>query len=375
MHDRSFVVVLVLVCTAWVAAESEGDDSLSSFSAAFPRISKSDLLDMTNKLKNISLLGSYEACLPFGVPPDTDDIRNVRPGNIKVIAALGDSIIAGMSAKDTSIINLRDHRGVSFAMGGDLGVVSVVSLLKQFTAPNFPIGPSQGIGARTSAGNGFNGAVSGALVQDMVAQAEWLVARIRSVLTPADFATHWKLVTIWIGSNNLCDLCNDRIKHGAATFGSELDKTLDYLKANLPRTFVSLVANMDVTQIYNFKEGTCAALHAYECPCGASSSNATRTAVALETAEYIKALYTLEVKYKPTTDFAVVVQPFLQFAKIPARNWLSAADCFHPSAIAHEAMGIGLWNNLIAPKALKSNNLEPGEQPICASASTLIHID
>lgn len=366
---------LILLVVACLVCSSRAEDSLQDFLNTFPSVNKSDVASLESKLFQISGLPSYAACAPISAAPDTDDVKNLRPGNIRVIAALGDSITSGSSAKDTNILSLKQYRGLAYSVGGDKGVVTAVSLLQQFTPAGFPIGASLGTGERTIAGNGFNGGVNGARHIDMPEQATWLVNRIRANLTASNFTNYWKVVTIWIGSNNLCDYCNDQTANGAAAFELNVDKALAYLHANLPRTFVNLVVNLDVTQIYNFKTGTCSLLHSYECPCGASSSNATRQTVLQVTRDYTKRLYALEAKYAALNSktFGVVVQPFLDQAVIPDRAWLSAADCFHPSAIAHEAMAIGLWNNMITPKALKSNKLVPGQQPVCPTDNTLLY--
>jgi len=363
--------VISFVCVR--SEEEQGD--MKDFAATFPNVNQSDLIRLEQQLVATPLFGGFKACPLIRPAPDTDNVHNLRPGNIRIIAALGDSVTTGSSAKDTSILNLKEYRGLSYAMGGDQGVISAVTLLQQYTPPGFPIGFSTGIGTRVIVTNGYNAAQNGARNADIPEQAIWLVDRIKTNNTAANFNNYWKVISIWIGSNNLCDLCNDQNTHSPANFESAIDRALSYLRANLPRTFVSLVANLDVTQIYDFKTGTCSLLHSYECPCGASSNNATRQAVLTTKNEYTKRLYNLEAKYAAYNDrqFAVVVQPFLDNAVIPSREWLSAADCFHPSAIAHQAMGIGLWNNLISPKAQKSNKLVPGEQPLCPTDNTLFY--
>jgi len=73
----------------------------------------------------------------------------LRPDDIKVVAALGDSITAGFGAKgiqDGTIINLNnlaEDRGISFAAGGDDGAITIPNFLKHYN-PNL-IGASLGI--------------------------------------------------------------------------------------------------------------------------------------------------------------------------------------------------------------------------------------
>jgi len=365
-------LLLLFVSVACVVANRA--DDINEVMATFPDANKMELLNFAQQLETQpGAFGNYDACPNIKAAPDTDDINKLRPGNIRIVAAMGDSITCGSSAKDTSFLSLRQYRGIAYAIGQDTGVVSLVSLLKQFTPTGFPIGFSTGIGERTIATNGYNAGVSGAKHADMPAQATWLVDRIKANNTAANFNNYWKLVTIWIGSNNLCDFCNNQVTNGAAAFEASLDTALTYLKNNLPRTFVNLVANLEITQISNFKTGTCSTLHSIACSCGSSSSNATRTLVLQATRAYVQRLYNLQAKFGSSNNFAVVVQPFLENAVIPSRAWLSTADCFHPSALAHEAMGVGLWNNMISPQARKSHALSPTESPICPTDDTLFY--
>ena len=63
--------------------------------------------------------------------------------------------------------------------------------------------------------------------------------------------TQWKLITILIGGNDLCDSCSGM--EGVdlvAQFSQSLRNTLDFLRSESPRTLVNLVPILDVSQIY-----------------------------------------------------------------------------------------------------------------------------
>ena len=48
------------------------------------------------------------------------------------------------------------------------------------------------------------------------------------------------------------------------------------------------------------------------------------------------------------TDVAVVVQPFMENLKVPIDlNFLNHLDCFHPSALGHQSLAVGLWNSML----------------------------
>jgi len=54
----------------------------------------------------------------------------------------------------------------------------------------------------------FNFAKSGAKVEDLPAQATSLVAAMKRELGSM-YADKWKVVTVYIGGNNLCDVCEE----------------------------------------------------------------------------------------------------------------------------------------------------------------------
>lgn len=247
------------------------------------------------------------------------------------------------------------------------------NLLKQFTAPGYPIGPSTGTGSRTSAGAGLNGAVSGAINVDMLSQAEWLVASLKTN-TKINFNLDWKVLTIWIGSNNLCDVCNDAPNNNADNFEKHVTTALEYLYTNVPRLFVNLLPNLDVSKLYDVKDGTCGALHVVECGCIASTA-AKRTAVQTAVKDYWTRAEKIAQNFaaRNSQQFAVVSQPFLMESPIYNRSYLSAADCFHPSAISHSAAATALWNSMLTPKAQKKTSWDPATPALCATESTLIH--
>jgi len=150
---------------------------------------------------------------------------------------------------------------------------------------------------------------------------------------------------------------------------------LNYLRANVPRLFVNLVANLDITQIYDIKAGTCSLLHPVECACVASSDANVRANVKKINLEYQARAAKIASYYASLKDdqFAVVRQPFLTQTVVKERTLLSAADCFHPSAISHQYASIALWNNMISPEASKKTTWDPKETVICPTANTLLY--
>nr|CAD7408159.1 unnamed protein product [Timema poppensis] len=79
-----------------------------------------------------------------------------------------------------------------------------------------------------------------------------------------------KVVTIHIGGNDFClDMCYQDEDQVPENHRNNLQRSLDYLQDNLPRTLVNLVTTTNLNIIQKFK-GTsdiCKAVHLVECPC------------------------------------------------------------------------------------------------------------
>jgi len=371
---------LLLICTVFCFLYSVSGQ-IDSFFDAFPNANREefsslDRSDIESQEKFIESPPFVSDCASLPLPPDTDDINKLQPGHIKIVTAMGDSITAGHSAKDTTVINLHQYRGISFPIGGDPGVVTIPNLLKQYSPPGYPIGPSIGIGLRDGPGNGLNAAVSGSINSDMLGQAEWLVQQLKAN-KQINLAKDWKMLTLWIGSNNLCIICNNYTQNNGDNFEKNVVSALEYLYANVPRLFVNLLPNLDITQMYPYKAGVCSLLHGYECTCATSSNAANRAVVSSGVKEYFARATRIASTFKARNnkEFAVIVQPFLTESPIFNRTYLSVADCFHPSAMAHEAISTALWNSLFVPQALKQFSWNPEERPICATTSSYLRTD
>jgi len=376
---RISVLLSIFFVSCVLVASALRRDVATSFFEAFPHSNPDEFYHLPSEVfepQEPALRAEpFEwACPAVPVPPDTDNVNKLKPGHIKVVMSMGDSITAAMSAKDNIIINLKEYRGISYAIGGDKDVTTLPNILKQYTPTGYPLGVSTGIGKRTIATNGFNAAVSGAINVDMLGQAQWLVEQLKAN-SHVNHAKDWKHLTLWIGSNNLCDVCNNNNVNNAKDYEKNVGAALDYLYAHVPRLFVSLVANLDVTKLYDYNGGACGTLHPMECSCAANRNSVVRDGVRSIVKEYQTTSYKVAANFtsRNNPEFAVVVQPCLIDSYIFNRTYLSPADCFHPSAIAHRAISIALWNNLITPAAKKKTQWIEGEEPLCADANTILY--
>ena len=178
----------------------------------------------------------------------------------------------------------------------------------------------------------------------MPTQAQRLVQRFKES-TEVDFNNDWKLITLFIGGNDLCRYGNDKALHSPQRYIDEIRAGIDILYKEMPRTLVNLVSSIDSAQVKNLNIGlVCTVLHKFLC----------KTAAFPESDEFEKELNAVFEQYSNYTnnlirpgkwdgrdDFTVVVQPMFQEFKIiytesgePDLSYF-APDCFHFSAKGH----------------------------------------
>jgi len=374
MGGKVITLLLVIFCFSYANAQ------LSAFLKAFPHANVTALKELSlnadvfaikrDKYANVSV--PLPTCPSISAAPDTNNVNNLRPGNIKVVMAMGDSISAAMSAKDSTFLSLKEYRGLSYSIGGDSGVTTMPNILKAYVPQGYLIGPSTGIGERTMKTNGLNGAVSGAINKDLLSQAQYLVGQLKAN-SAININTDWKVLTLWIGSNNLCDVCKDNANNNVDNYEQKVTEALEYLYANVPRLFVNLVVNLDITQLDNINSGLCGMLHSIACSCVTSDANRAKVLAANLAYQQRAPVIAQKFASRNNPEFTVVVQPFLTDTLILERSELSAADCFHPSAYSHSVAATALWNNMITPAAQKKTAWSLTDTPLCASADTLLY--
>jgi phospholipase B1 len=323
----------------------------------------------------------YFNCTTYGPSPvSPTNVHQLRPGDIGIVAALGDSITAGFGADAGSIFCIfTEWRGLSWSIGGDEDastILTVPNVLKQYN-PNIK-GWAVGTGKQNSKGANLNMAVSGAIATDMPTQAQQLIDRIKANST-YDYENAWKLVTIFIGGNDLCRICKDESAHSGSVYRTSMEQALDLLQTNLPKTLVNLVPVVDVTELSLLTSGLCVLLHPFECGCGTGGSSGKAAAQAGQAA-YIEESYALAnlSKYQTDDQFTVVVQPFLTRTQVPLLSdgkpdsSYFAPDCFHFAEKAHAAAAVGLWNNMFEPMDAKKTAWVVNEPFDCPAEGTYI---
>ncbi|KAI7885707.1 hypothetical protein K492DRAFT_105044, partial [Lichtheimia hyalospora FSU 10163] len=293
-------------------------------------------------------------------------VKDLRPDDIKVIGAMGDSIMAGFGISGidpdgTGILNISavmESRGKSWAIGGDEGAFTVANFMQHYS-PKLQ-GPSKGehiaeicqdilcLDYRFPDKDVLNGALSGAIAVNLDNEFDYMLKQMKS-MESIDFDNDWKLITIQIGSNDQCASClgpwtND-VK--PENYGSYVDKVIGRIKDEMPRTIVDLGGVFNVSQVYNltFGQDYCrplldqpnALLNRVECPCFLESDDKIRNMDNIA-ASYNEQLVAIYEKYKAqeSDTFAVTFQPAdINIAGFPV-DALSNLDCFHPAEKTHE---------------------------------------
>jgi phospholipase B1 len=294
-------------------------------------------------------------------PQKPTSVHEVRPGDIDVIAAFGDSITAGNGLAATNLPAVAiENRGESWCIGGqgslDEGIITLPNIIRKFN-PNLK-GYSICRSTRDNRHKSwFNAAEPGGDNTDMPPQAdnliEWMKADSR-----VNFTDDWKLLTMFVGGNDLCAVC-ETSKTNVSNYYARFEQALTTLSDNVPRMIVNLVSMFDVTPVQNFSTGIpCDLLQWHFCFCARNQTTLpTMKGIQLEYHEQLQRLAD-DPRFKKS-DFHVVLQPHLRDMVPPLdangdylQGFLSP-DCFHPNRIAHQAFASWLWNTMLTPLGKK----------------------
>ncbi|KAE8742976.1 hypothetical protein FOCC_FOCC011406 [Frankliniella occidentalis] len=292
-------------------------------------------------------------------------VHRLRPGDIAVVGAMGDSLVAGNGAlEEFALGTLIEYRGVSWCAGGQgdwRHFLTLPNILKQFN-PNLK-GYSTGKGEFLASNAHMNVAFPVSAASDAYKQAVFLVKKMKK--DPfIDFHNDWKMVTMLFGANDICSAqCYDREGTSANQHGRKLKMALDYLHQNLPRTYVNLVPVIDPSVSLRVKRSfMCRVLHRFFCQCFHLDGNADEMDIITSLVE--------SGRYDTRDDFTVVIQPFMKLFNAPRDRALWSTevidisyvtyDCFHFSQKGHAMAANLLWNNILQPVGFKSTTLLPG---------------
>ncbi|KAF0023736.1 hypothetical protein F2P81_024366 [Scophthalmus maximus] len=318
--------------------------------------------------------GTEMTCEDLGPSASTPtSVHELRPADIKVVAAVGDSLTAGngIASSPNNVLDvLKQYRGLSWSIGGDDNLTTVTTLpniLKHFN--HNLTGYSLGMGKQTTPQAFLNQAVAGAKSKDLPSQVRTLVARMKND-SRINFESDWKVITLFIGGNDVCDHCYNSLLYSEKNYVSHVQETLDYLHKEVPRALVNLIEPLHIIPLREMHTDASVKCPTWLvnilCPCVILPKPNSEALQLLEdiNRSYQRALHELveSSQYDTRSDFTVVIQPFFREIVVPRlpdgrpdRSFFSA-DCFHLSQKAQTQMARSLWNNMSSPYIRTYNN-------------------
>ncbi|GFR84323.1 phospholipase B1, membrane-associated [Elysia marginata] len=347
----------------------------------------------------------------YDIPPRS--VHQLMPKDVNVVAALGDSLTAARGAGVRSFMAMMyDYRGLSWSIGGDgsySDFTSMPNILREYNPDLY--GFSNG---RDEDSPGFNVAVTAATSNNLVAQTKRLILKMQKDPN-VDFENDWKVITIFIGGNDVCRACLTR-KLTAENFAANLKDSLDMLQDNVPRTFVNVVELMKVEMAPEIvkQNGICENALTMLCACMAIPRNEEAFERNLKIRKAFQKAAEDVVNsgdYDHKKDFTVVLQPFYKNTDPPRKESMNvtktsetypkfakpqtgvdskksnhtmdspipipdykidltyfAADCFHYSRKGQASAGLNLYNNMLQPVGHKSTQWTGSQKLLCPSS-------
>ncbi|XP_060070927.1 phospholipase B1, membrane-associated-like [Ylistrum balloti] len=370
-------VLLVFVFSVYVAADfSQYRDFLlkQENNETFLREFDDHMKSWVNRQSVLAARQDFPCEVLEPLSPATS-VNKLTPSDIKVVAAIGDSITAGTGIKALTPIGLLTQwRGLSWSVGGDGNFeeeITVPNIIKKYN-PDVK-GFSVGTGGVHSRNARLNVADPGAKSDEIQAEAEDLLERMRND-PDVDMENDWKLITLFIGGNDLCSYCKDETKYAPEKYVDNIKQTLDILYQHVPRAFVNVVPVLNINVVRELNQNlVCDALHLYLCQCAAYPRNSDEeNKMQLAVHAYQQQLTDLVMSGQfEKDDFAVIIQPFFTNTELPKRDGgepdlaYFAPDCFHLSRDGHQAAATALWNNMLARVDEKDDFWQPGETINC----------
>ncbi|XP_046391990.1 phospholipase B1, membrane-associated-like [Ischnura elegans] len=319
--------------------------------------------------------------VPWRSADRPDSVHRLRPGDIDVVGAMGDSLICGNGAREFSPLGMPvQDRGVSYTGGGLSDwrhVVTLPNILKEFN-PRL-VGFSKGRGDFLSYNAQLNVAIPAALDDDAIDQAKLFVRKMLS--NPAVNFTHdWKILSISLGHNDLCSYqCFYKKQNTPEEHKMQLQKALDYLYTKVPRLFVNLISILDTTMTVRMpRNNFCRFFNRVACPC--LFQEVTMKKSLMEMAQLVRKYQQKEQelasnqRYTGREDFTVEWQPFFHFTnylkdsgeiedgtnlfKAMTRNPVNTPDCVHFNQRGMAIMSTLLWRNMLEPVGNKTRRFQ-----------------
>ncbi|KAL2737811.1 hypothetical protein V1478_001897 [Vespula squamosa] len=310
-------------------------------------------------------------------------VHRLKPGDVDIIASMGDSLSAGTGIFAASIFHLFiDNRGVAAAGGGQntwREYMTLPNILKEFN-PNL-YGYSLGDYSTLEKDSKLNVAEAGAVSSDMPYMATILIKRLKND-PKVNMQKHWKHISLMIGANDFClFFCtSSSLTEILQNHERDIVETLRILRDNVPRVFVSLIPPPQLkilvkSHIEGKSSAWCDLMTDFECPCLFGLRYRDKRQ---EYYDIIKRWQDIDIKISNYSefqkdDFVVIAQPILTNLD-GSLNYFDETyltiDCFHISQktnslckYKHFQYNVSLkhantlWNSLLLPYEEKPTNI------------------
>jgi len=305
---------------------------------------------------------------PSTIPPVPTNVSDLHPGHVSIVMAFGDSITAAFAARGEVL----EDRDISWAIGrGNATQLTMPYILNEYTAAAHGAFPLQGMSNKAvvprdilhmphndyhPATDLLNFAESEGAVHRGSLDEQWGFMT-QHIDEYKDAKTRWKVITLWMTANDVCGECDGPID--LRTWTKKTNQFLLNISTTFQNVYVNLMGTLDLSQIARIQRSNveCTVIHKYlleECGC-IDRGNATQlkqldaNVHAMNAVLHnLSATWHAKLAAEGRGDMAVVMQGFLEgHGREFDRDFLSKLDCFHPSASAHQLLGVNLWNSML----------------------------
>ncbi|SAM01924.1 hypothetical protein [Absidia glauca] len=269
----------------------------------------------------VTVAADIDSCPNDYTPPPPKNVHDLHPHHIETIATIGDSITAGVLAINTkkSHVDGRDliqYRGLSWLSGADRGAKSIYNYVKHYNSGvyggsigkrNLPLCEETFFCLNASSifkQDVLNAAMPAAVTDHLKNQVNYLNEHMGAT---SPYAKKWKMINVFLGTNDLSD----------------------------PQNFVCIC-----------------------CRATAPVEFIGQEVISFHVSMYNSVLKQLAADYGPggslgSDTFTVVYQPFgFDVTSLPVTA-ISNVDGYHPNVMAYEYFTRTMWNQIFRPKAEK----------------------
>lgn len=281
-----FLLGLVLILVV-VRGEFEMTSFLDNFRQSFVWLRQFSLMETKRNSRSLFEdnleAGKLQDRIPFDIPFPCNttnarsfvrptNINQLRPGDIDVIASIGDSLSAGNGGMSNNIVHIvNENRAISFAGGGKgtwREYLTLPNIFKEFNPNLYGYAVNDVLALEKQ--SRLNVAEPMVMSRDMTYQAKSLIKRMKADRR-VNMKRDWKLLTIFVGNNDVCsDMCHHNPQVAFANqHEKDLESTLRLLRDNVPRLFVNIVPVANMVELFNIKgySTTCYLVHKIGCSC------------------------------------------------------------------------------------------------------------